>query len=88
MDMVVVHPAYWKHGHGTTLVRWGMRLADMDQVRQGVIAAEMGAKLYLGIGYTKLCDIQAIEAEDSPEKITNIIARYSPEVPREDGFVS
>ncbi|RSL79627.1 hypothetical protein CEP52_017498 [Fusarium oligoseptatum] len=58
MEMVVVHPAYWKRGHGRRLVRWGIDLAEIDGVCQGVIAAEMGKSLYLSLGYEELEDLQ------------------------------
>ncbi|RSL78025.1 hypothetical protein CEP52_017669 [Fusarium oligoseptatum] len=57
MEMVVVHPAYWRRGHGGRLVRWGIDLADLDKVCQGVIAAEMGKSLYLSLGYNELEDL-------------------------------
>ncbi|KAL2672557.1 hypothetical protein Neosp_013270 [[Neocosmospora] mangrovei] len=57
MEMVVVHPAYWRRGHGGRLVRWGIDLAKVDNVCQGVIAAEMGKSLYLSLGYEELEDL-------------------------------
>ncbi|KAJ4220995.1 hypothetical protein NW759_007064 [Fusarium solani] len=57
MEMVVVHPAYWRRGHGGRLVRWGIDLANLDKVCQGVIAAEMGKSLYLSLGYEELEDL-------------------------------
>ena len=46
MSMLVVHPAYWRNGHGTKLVEWSMRLSDLDSVPQCVSATGMGEKLY------------------------------------------
>ncbi|KAI8648863.1 hypothetical protein NCS56_01502300 [Fusarium sp. Ph1] len=57
MEMIVVHPAYWRRGHGGRLVRWGIDLANLDKVCQGVIAAEMGKSLYLSLGYEELEDL-------------------------------
>jgi hypothetical protein len=68
MDMVVVHPAYWRRGHGTTMVKWGMKLADTDRVRQGVVAAKMGEKLYLSLNYSKLADLKAQDDTDPPSR--------------------
>lgn len=78
VDMVVVDPAYWKRGHGSALVGWGMTLADTDQVRQGVLAPDMGAKLYLDLGYDELCIIGVKGDEDAQDGISNVVARYSP----------
>ena len=81
MEMVVVHPAYWNRGHGSRLVRWGMALSDMDQCRQGVIAADMGAKLYLQLGYEKLCDVQLDDDQNAVEGVTIVLAKYVPKEP-------
>jgi GNAT superfamily N-acetyltransferase len=83
MDMVVVHPAYWKRGHGRRLVRWGMALADLDQVDQGVIAADMGEKLCLSLNYTKLDQVTAEDANapSPPHSVEVGVLRYSPPPP-------
>ena len=78
MDMVVVHPAYWRRGHGTALVKWGMGIADIDLVKQSVIAADMGAKLYLALGYSKATDVHADGDEEAPDGITCTVATYEP----------
>jgi hypothetical protein len=75
MDMVVVHPAYWKRGHGTSLVKWGMTLADLDQVDQGVVAAKMGELLYLRLNYSKLAEVHVRDDKD-PAEITVGILKY------------
>ena len=78
MEMVVVHPAYWRRGHGTTLVGWGMKLANIDQVRQGVIAAKMGEDLYTRMGYTNLEDLHLDGDEQTPEGLTIAVMNYDP----------
>ncbi|KAJ8129180.1 hypothetical protein O1611_g4452 [Lasiodiplodia mahajangana] len=75
MDMVVVHPAYWKRGHGTTLVKWGMSMADLDHVDQGVVAAKMGEQLYLKLGYTKLAEVHVCDDKE-PADVTVGILEY------------
>lgn len=59
-----------RRGHGTALVRWGLDIADTDLVKQGVIAADMGAKLYLALGYSKITDVYAGSDEEAPDGIT------------------
>lgn len=54
MEIVVVHPAYWNHGYGGSLVKWGMDLAAVDEVNQGAIAAKIGEDLYRHLGYKTL----------------------------------
>jgi hypothetical protein len=79
MNIVVVHPAYWRRGHGTNLVRWGMRLTDEDQTTQGVISADMGTKLYMALGFEKICDVHIAGDDRTPEGVTNGILRYGAE---------
>ncbi|KAF2189586.1 hypothetical protein K469DRAFT_561746 [Zopfia rhizophila CBS 207.26] len=78
MDMIVVHPAYWRRGNGTKLVKWGLELADLDRVKQGVIAAEMGEKLYLSMNYKKLYDIEVMDDENSGNKVKVGVLQYTP----------
>ena len=47
----MVHPAYWKRGHGTQLVKLGIELSKIDNVAQGVSAAGKGKVLYTKLGY-------------------------------------
>ena len=82
MDMVVVHPAYWRRGHGTALVRWGLDIADTDLVKQGVIAADMGAKLYLALGYSMITDVYAGSDEEAPDGITCTVSVLNAQVSR------
>jgi len=89
MDMVVVHPAYWSRGHGSRLVEWGIALADLDQAKQGVIAADMGEKLYLKLNFTKLEDVTVRDEVSPPPKAVKVgVLRYSPRptnMPGDDG---
>ncbi|KAJ5736559.1 uncharacterized protein N7483_001684 [Penicillium malachiteum] len=55
MDILCVHPAYWRRGHGTQLVTRTLDLARMDGITQGVNAARMGARLYKALGYAFIC---------------------------------
>lgn len=51
LDMVAVHPAYWRRGHGSTLVKWLNSLADEDQTEVAVSAVPMGRKLFEHMGF-------------------------------------
>jgi N-acetylglutamate synthase-like GNAT family acetyltransferase len=78
MEMLVVHPAYWHRGHGTRLVRWGMKLADIDKVKQGVIAATIGSEFCASLGWKKLEDL-TIEGDDiTPQGLNIQIMDYEP----------
>jgi len=41
-NKLVVHPSYQGRGHGTAMLKWGVRLFAQDNVDTGVIAAQMG----------------------------------------------
>lgn len=86
MEMVVVHPAYWRRGHGTTLVGWGMELAKIDHIKQGVIAAKMGEKLYAKLGYSPLEELRLDGDEEAPDGVKCVAMKYTPkhEQPREE----
>jgi N-acetylglutamate synthase-like GNAT family acetyltransferase len=75
--MVVVHPAYWRRGHGTTLVNWGKSLADLDRIGKGVVAADMGEKLYASLGYQKLDEVSMEDITGpSPHNVSVGILKY------------
>jgi len=78
MEWVVVHPAYWNRGHGTTLVKWGMQLANTDQVKQGVIAAKTGTKLYRQLGYNHLSDLHLDGDDEVPDGVTATVMEVAP----------
>lgn len=78
LDRLVVHPDYWCRGHGTALVKWGLRLAKMDQVCQGVFSTIMGSKLVLSLGFQKLTDILIEGDSDAPTGLSLAVKRYDP----------
>jgi hypothetical protein len=45
LEMAAIHPAYWGRGNWWNLVKWGMELARLDKVKQGIIAREFGYRL-------------------------------------------
>lgn len=83
MEMVVVHPAYWHRGHGSRLIGWGMRLANIDQVEQGVIAAKMGEDLYNKLGYKTLEQLRVDGDEQAPEGLICAAMKYTPSESRD-----
>ena len=80
MDMVVVHPAYWGRGHGRDLVNWGMQLARVDKVKQGVTAAKMGADLYKKLGWQHLTEVHIKGDEIVPQGVDVAIMEYNPTI--------
>ncbi|MCJ1445532.1 MAG: hypothetical protein MMC23_006037 [Stictis urceolatum] len=84
LDLLVVHPAYWRRGFGSSLVRWGMALADIDAVRQGVEACGMGERLLAKLNYTR---IRKVVAEDNDEQTKVGIWRYEPQILSKQDFI-
>lgn len=78
MEMVVVHPAYWRRGHGTDLVKWGLQLSTTDKIGQGVIAAEMGAPLYQKLGYEHIDDVDIPGDEIVRDGVHVSVLKYTP----------
>lgn len=78
MSMLVVHPAYWRKGHGTKLVEWSMRLSDLDSVPQCVSAAGMGEKLYKKLGYHEVCRVEEEGDGDDPRGVHTELLEYRP----------
>jgi len=78
LEMLVMHPAYQGRGHGAALVRWGLELAGMDGVQQGVIGPEKGMKLYRSLGF-ELVDELRWEGDDvTPGGLQLGVLRFSP----------
>lgn len=78
MERTVTHPAYWNPGHGSQLARWGLRLADIDGVPQGVLASSMGTALFEQIGFKKLTDVTIPGDEDDPKGFSVAVLKYKP----------
>jgi N-acetylglutamate synthase-like GNAT family acetyltransferase len=81
---MVVHPAYWNRGHGSTLARWGVKLAQMDHVDQGVIATSMGVDLFKHIGFDQIAELQVGGDEKTPEGVRFDALKYV--VPDKDTY--
>jgi N-acetylglutamate synthase-like GNAT family acetyltransferase len=50
---LAVHPAYWRRGHASTLIQWGLKLADLDQVSIVVSSSANGEVVYEKAGFRK-----------------------------------
>ncbi len=80
MEMLVVHPAYGRRGHGTKLAQWGLDLAKEDNVKQGVIAAEMGKNLYVKLDFQILEQIK-IDGDDVVKGVEVSVMKFDPQQP-------
>ncbi|KAK3345823.1 hypothetical protein B0T25DRAFT_550451 [Lasiosphaeria hispida] len=67
--MLVVHPAYWKRGHGIQLATWPGDLSVLDKVSQCVSSATMSQSLFTSLAYRQVGFISAEGDEDDPEGV-------------------
>jgi GNAT superfamily N-acetyltransferase len=70
MEELVVHPAYWRRGHGGNLARWCVDLARIDKKKIGVTANEMGKDLYCKLGFRNLKEIHLDGDESAPQGVS------------------
>ncbi len=75
----MVQPAYWGRGHGSALARWGVQLAGIDGVKQGVLASSMGSSLFEHVGFKKLADVSIPGDEEDPSGSSLVALRYDPD---------
>lgn len=82
MSMLVVHPAYWRRGHGTALGKWSVALAEADKVKQSVSAAGMGFKIYSSLGFREVHKIVEPGDDDDEEGVFTDLMEYVPDAQR------
>lgn len=70
LSTMVVHPAYWRRGHGSTLANWCVQLADMDDVVVAVSAASMGQLLFEHVGFKLVEKVEVPGYDQHPESIS------------------
>ncbi|KAK7403400.1 hypothetical protein QQX98_010813 [Neonectria punicea] len=78
VSIIVVHPAYWKHGYGTTMMKWSRNLSKIDSVAQCVSAAPMSEPLFITLGFKPVCRITADGDGDDPEGVSTTLLEYCP----------
>ena len=60
-----------------------MKLVNIDQVRQGIIATKIGEDLYNRLGYTYLEDLRLDRDEQASEGLTCAVMSYDPSKPQD-----
>ncbi|KAK1834936.1 hypothetical protein QBC39DRAFT_220654, partial [Podospora conica] len=66
VSMLVVHPAYWRRGHGTRLATWARDLSVLEEVPQCASSATMSKPIFRSLGYRQVDSIVAEGDEDDP----------------------
>ena len=67
VDMIAVHPSYWRHGHGTSLLGWATVLADADQIVLGIASVRMGIHIAERVGFEEKEVIDVKGYSDHPK---------------------
>jgi len=73
LDLVAIHPAYWRRGHGKALLNWGLALAGRDGVKTGVVANSRFVGMYLSMDFVKVGGFEVIDEDEPP----NVIAGFA-----------
>jgi N-acetylglutamate synthase-like GNAT family acetyltransferase len=76
VEMVVVHPAYWRRGHGKALVKWGLELAETDGVESAVFGTIAGEQLYLSLGFVRVSVLSLKDEEEPPNELEWVILKH------------
>ncbi|KAE9366620.1 hypothetical protein N431DRAFT_417442 [Stipitochalara longipes BDJ] len=66
INLITIHPAYWRRGHGKALLNWGLALAREDGLKTGVCANTRAVGLYLSMGFVEVDRISAKDNEEPP----------------------
>ncbi|KAF5987546.1 putative gnat family protein [Fusarium bulbicola] len=70
LDNMAVDPDHFRNGYGTLLCRHGMEIAREDNVAIGVIAAELGMKLYESLEWT--CTTKVSLTDGRPDEDASV----------------
>ncbi|KAK4645775.1 hypothetical protein QC761_204540 [Podospora bellae-mahoneyi] len=79
ISMIVVHPAYWRRGHGTQLATWARDLSRMDRIPQCVSAAPMSQCLFMSLGFREIDAIVAEGDKDDPRGVKTLLLEFGRE---------
>lgn len=63
VDMLAVHPQYWRKSHGSSLLLWITQLVDKDSIKLGVAAVPMAIHIYCKVGFAKKDEVKVEECK-------------------------
>lgn len=76
IELVAIHPAYWRRGHGKALLNWGIALAESEGVKTGVAANTLGVGLYLSMGFVEIGRFVVQDRKDPNNEITGVLLKH------------
>ncbi|KAK6525865.1 hypothetical protein TWF281_010909 [Arthrobotrys megalospora] len=77
LSMTVVHPSYWRRGHGSSMVKWGMDLAKENNETLGTISSTMGNALCEALGWSREDTIHLEGDDEAPDGLTFNVNTYN-----------
>jgi len=75
---MAVHPAYSGRGHGARLVKWGVALARMDNVKLGVVARTRGESAYRLLGFERFGTFTLLGDQATPGGLDISLMLFDP----------
>ncbi len=63
---------------GASWREWGIQLAEIDGVEQGVLTSPMGTALLESVGFRRVADVSVPGDEEDPEGFPVAVLRYDP----------
>ncbi|PMD52391.1 uncharacterized protein K444DRAFT_573157 [Hyaloscypha bicolor E] len=76
IELVAIHPAYWRRGHARSLLSWGIAVAESEEVKTGVVANTRGLGLYLSMGFKEVLRFSIQDEDEPPNVISGILLKY------------
>lgn len=75
--LLATHPHYQRHGAGSRLVNWGVRIARERDIRLGLFASPMGKPLYQHFGFHEIGSA-VVRVEGEVEFVAPAIMLFEP----------
>jgi len=76
IELVAIHPAYWRRGHARSLLSWGIAVAESEEVKTGVVANNRGLGLYISMGFKEVLRFSIQDEDEPPNVISGILLKY------------
>ena len=78
INFMAIHPAYFRRGHGLTMAKWCVALADMDGISIGASSVPAARTLVATLGFQEREVVEVPGYKDHPEGISFSIGKRDP----------
>jgi ribosomal protein S18 acetylase RimI-like enzyme len=76
VDLVAIHPAYWRRGHAKALMNWGLAVAERNGLDTGIVANTRAVGLYLSLGFEQFELVKIEDEEEPPNFLELVLMKY------------